>query len=75
MNCLLTGSNGFLGRALESGLSKSTVIYTLSKNSGDYNVSRASDSNEQPLTAEGVEELFKEEETNESAPTNDEGEE
>ena len=44
-------------------------------NSGDYNVSRASDSNEQPLTAEGVEELFKEEETNESAPTNDEGEE
>jgi nucleoside-diphosphate-sugar epimerase len=38
MNCLVTGSNGFLGRALESGLSKSTVIYTLSKSSGDYNV-------------------------------------
>jgi nucleoside-diphosphate-sugar epimerase len=38
MNCLLTGSNGFLGRALESGLSNNTVIYTLSKSSGDYNV-------------------------------------
>jgi nucleoside-diphosphate-sugar epimerase len=38
MNCLLTGSNGFLGRALKSGLSKNTVIHTLSKSIGDYNV-------------------------------------
>ena len=38
MNCLLTGSNGFLGRVLESSLSINTVIHTLSKSSGVYNV-------------------------------------
>lgn len=38
MNCLLTGSNGFLGRVLESSLSNNTVIHTLSKSSGEYNV-------------------------------------
>ena len=38
MNCLLTGSNGFLGRVLESSLSKNAVIHTLSKSSGEYNV-------------------------------------
>jgi len=38
MNCLITGSNGFLGRALKSGLSKNIVFHTLSKSSGDYNV-------------------------------------
>lgn len=38
MNCLLTGSNGFLGRVLESSLSNYTVIHTLSKSSGEYNV-------------------------------------
>jgi nucleoside-diphosphate-sugar epimerase len=38
MNCLLTGSNGFLGRVLESLSSNNTVIHTLSKSSGEYNV-------------------------------------
>ena len=38
MNCLLTGSNGFLGRVLESSLSNNAVIHTLSKSSGEYNV-------------------------------------
>lgn len=38
MNCLLTGSNGFLGRVLESLSSNYTVIHTLSKSSGEYNV-------------------------------------
>ena len=38
MNCLLTGSNGFLGRVLESSLSNNTVIHTLSKSSGEFNV-------------------------------------
>lgn len=38
MKILLTGSNGFLGRVLEFGLSKNTFVYTLSKSSGDYNV-------------------------------------
>lgn len=38
MNCLLTGSNGFVGRVLDSSLSNNTVIHTLSKSSGEYNV-------------------------------------
>jgi nucleoside-diphosphate-sugar epimerase len=38
MNCLLTGSNGFLGRVLESSSTNNTVIHTLSKSSGEYDV-------------------------------------
>ena len=38
MNCLLTGSNGFLGRVLESSLSNNAIIHTLSRSSGEYNV-------------------------------------
>jgi nucleoside-diphosphate-sugar epimerase len=36
MNCLLTGSNGFLGQALEFVLSNNAVIHTLSRSGGAY---------------------------------------
>jgi nucleoside-diphosphate-sugar epimerase len=38
MNCLLTGSNGFLGRVINHELSKKCVVFGLSKNTGDYKV-------------------------------------
>jgi nucleoside-diphosphate-sugar epimerase len=38
MNCLLTGSNGFLGRVINQELSKKCAVFGLSKNTGDYKI-------------------------------------
>nr|WP_315211441.1 NAD-dependent epimerase/dehydratase family protein [uncultured Flavobacterium sp.] len=39
MNILLTGSNGFLGKNIIKALEKEHLILTLSRNSGDYQIS------------------------------------
>jgi len=36
MNCLLTGSNGFLGRVINKELSKKCAVVGLSKTTGQY---------------------------------------
>lgn len=63
---------------LENKMVANSVLNQLREmkiNSGDYNTRHATDTNEEPLTSEGVEDLFKEEPIVENAPTTDEGEE
>jgi len=66
------------GLVIQTKIQANSILNQLKEmkiNSGDYNTRHATDTNEEPLTAEGVEELFKEESNSEVAPTNDEGEE
>jgi len=66
------------GLVIQTKIQANSILNQLKEmkiNSGDYNTRHATDNNEEPLTAEGVEELFKEESNSEVAPTNDEGEE
>ena len=39
MNCLLTGSNGFLGKIILSQISKENFVFSLSRNGTNFNVS------------------------------------
>lgn len=38
MNCLLTGSSGFLGKSISEELSKDNLLYTLSRREGQYKI-------------------------------------
>lgn len=38
MNCLITGANGFLGKAIATEVSKEYKLFSLSRTSGDYKV-------------------------------------
>jgi len=66
------------GLIIQTKIQANSILNQLKEmkiNSGDYNTRHATDTNEEPLTSEGVEDLFKEEPTVENAPTTDEGEE